>query len=323
MISRPLALLCILASCALADEAAPFSTRPPAHSPAENPHKPHLLWADQKRPYETNAWYANFGLGSGHELVNVYPYVLKAKDDEMKVMARQEIKTTTRKRYFQFSSDWAIGTLDTVSGKRLYTTDKLYVTVAYFTKNGRFDFHVVKGMGFVTAEYEGARPLLRAVNSKISYVYVDDSKTATPLGTTVDVNHKLHVKLGSEFWSIYFGTRTRVKVSSCKIVVDDEVYHGHVQLVHTSMSGTDEDEAYDRYAHQYVYRAYLHVDLNDKEGIYKFEYMTRGRGDRLLMFAQPHHEGILTKAIPAQGISNRTSLRGPLRGYEGKEWVIR
>ena len=40
------------------------------------------------------------------------------------------------------------------------------------------------------------------------------------------------------------------------------------------------------------------------------------------MFAQPHHEGILSGVTQASGISTRPSLRGPLRGYEGKEWVI-
>ena len=123
------------------------------HAKVENPHKPHVLWADQRRPYETNAWYANFGLGSGHELVNVYPYVLKAMDNEMHVMARQQVQSGPRTVYFNYASDWSIGSLDAVRGKRLFTTDKLYVTVAYFTDKGRFDFHVVKGMGFVTAEY--------------------------------------------------------------------------------------------------------------------------------------------------------------------------
>ena len=129
--------------------------------------------------------------------------------------------------------------------------------------------------------------------------------------------------MGNEFWSIYFGTPTRVRLSEWEIVVDTENYDGHVQLVHTSESGADEDEAYDRYSHLYVYRAYLHIDLNEDEGVYKFEYLTRGRGDHLLMFAQPHHEGILTVATPAKGISNRASLRGPLRGYEGDMWVIK
>ena len=183
-------------------------------------------------------------------------------DNEMQFMARQQVKTGSRTVYFKYASDWSIGTLDDVCGKRLYTTDKLYVTVAYFTKNnGRFDFHVVKGMGFVTADYQNARPLLRAKSGTISNVFVDDSTIETTMNSTVEVNNKIHVRMGNEFWSIYFGEPARVRISSSEIAVDSEEYTGYVQIVHTSESGTDEEEAYDRYAHQYVYRAYLQVDL--------------------------------------------------------------
>ena len=60
---------------------APLSSDAPLFATTDHPKPPSEYWGDNTFPYQTNAWFENFVLDGADQLVQSYPFAVKARED--------------------------------------------------------------------------------------------------------------------------------------------------------------------------------------------------------------------------------------------------
>ena len=72
-----------------------MSTDAPAFAPIEHPKPPSSYWGTNNGPYQTNAWFENFVLDGADQLVQAYPFSVKARDDGLSISIPNLVRKLT------------------------------------------------------------------------------------------------------------------------------------------------------------------------------------------------------------------------------------
>jgi len=127
------------------------------------------LWGNLSKPYPTHAFWENYVLGTGIDMMNAVtslPYITQATDYSLDLFYPYTSMATETQ--FQLGFDQIVGRLtvgasteDLTGGPSISSYDDLGVTLEFdLQSGGTMKSHVVQGSPYVSYEYENARPLI-------------------------------------------------------------------------------------------------------------------------------------------------------------------
>ncbi|KAF1812786.1 endo-1,3-beta-glucanase Engl1 [Eremomyces bilateralis CBS 781.70] len=262
---------------------------------------------DGDEPVETNKFYANFFLGSQSHGTWTHPYSLTWSNGGGPANSWGISVSHTERSQFSFEPSTPsryyispIGIQSFVfSAEELGSETKLRVRnpkqfsaeVELSVKEGDkalISLPVVQGMGFITANYHGAKPLFQ---SGVLF------RTLTRVGFVSEKNQtaKYRVRLeDGSTWLLYatpVGTEgiPPFELMDSKTIKGPENFDGFIQVAKNPLS-EESEKIYDLSAGVYAIGGTLTGSVDGGNGSYTIGWKKGGLVDRpLLMFALPHH----------------------------------
>ncbi|KAL6170096.1 endo-1 [Exserohilum turcicum] len=150
----------------------------------------------------------------------------------------------------------------------------------------KITFPVVQGMGFITAGYRNATPMIQTGGRGFA-----DMIGPITLGRTV--KYRLIEKTG-QCWVMYVNPVVNIGYDAAKFrrldqntILGPPGFKGTIQVAKNPL-GSEGEAIYDRASGAFVYEAKLTAVVSDSKGVYSFQYTKIGRCP-LLMFFLPHH----------------------------------
>lgn len=259
---------------------------------------------DEDVPTQTNKFYANFFLGSQSFPVWTHPYSLswtKGAGDSYGMAVSH-----TERRQFAFgpSADVPqyfispIGIQHMVlsaaelGGNTVLSVESLKEFSVYAnlapssTSRVIVSFPCVQGMGFVTAIYDRAQPIIT------SGVYFQTLDYIEPINGTT---HKYRIRLNDDSWWMLYVTpigslgKPPFILSSSSTITGPEGFTGMIQVA-KNPSGLEGEQIFDSSAGTYAINAAITGSVEGSSGSYTLSWAKGGILNRpLLMYALPHH----------------------------------
>ena len=183
-------------------------------------------------------------------------------------------------------------------------------------------FPVVQGMGFVSALYTSAMPLLQ---SNVSFTDLVESGTVNSRST-----YKWIIKLkDGSTWLVYItpnGSAERPPLVSkdSNTIAGPAGFTGLIQIAKNTAASCGE-AVYDHAAGTYAISASISASVKSKSGVYSFAWQRLGsQSQSLLIFAQPHHIQSMTPDTLATVtcVNMWTTTKGLSRGFIGDSWKL-
>ncbi|KAI6245234.1 putative endo-1,3(4)-beta-glucanase [Erysiphe necator] len=261
----------------------------------------------QKDPLQTNKFYASFFLGNQTARTWTHPYsVAWAKGEKnvsswgMSIMhldanAKVFDQSTNPPRYFLNP----LGILSIiVSSSELSSTTYLSIDSLTSTSANvnlhpnsnappQITFPLVQGMGFVTAIFHNATPILQ---STVLFRNITKSTTAPKSGVS-----KFKITLeDSNIWFLYAysssGAKLEFQSVSNQLLQATTKFDGILQIAKNPPSNVSAEKIYDTTCGAYATSVNLTGSVNGDSGSYTFSFIKGGMPNTTLaMFALPHH----------------------------------
>ncbi|KAJ3497073.1 hypothetical protein NLG97_g2173 [Lecanicillium saksenae] len=186
-------------------------------------------------------------------------------------------------------------------------------------------FPLVQGMAYITAEYNGATPLIQ---TGVFFRNVTRS-TQKP---KKDVTKYTFLLEDGTTWRVY-GYKTKgddldLQVLNNGVATSAKPFYGVVQVVKeaTTSDAGEEGELLDKSAGIYAKTVELSGRVDGVTGSYNFDFGRGGHTDgELLMFALPHHAQSFDKETSqrqAKGGSLLTTTKGKAVLVQGSKWTM-
>ncbi|KIW00212.1 uncharacterized protein PV09_08252 [Verruconis gallopava] len=183
-------------------------------------------------------------------------------------------------------------------------------------------FPVVQGMGFVSALYTNATPLLQSsvfFTDLIEIGDVDSGKT-----------HKWRIQLkDGTSWLLYitpdgsFG-RPSMVLKDSNTIIGPGSFTGLIQVAKNT-AGSCGERVYDGSAGTYATSLAVSASVDGATGNYSFIWRRAGSSDQqLLMFALPHHIDTMSPDTLNQStcVTLWTTTKGEARGLQADMWLL-
>ena len=322
----------------------PVDTAPPPAVLGSRPDHPvrRLGIRGQSSPLSTNKFYANFLLGSQNQGTWTHPYSLAWSRGHGSTsswgMAISHIDSSQR----VFGPDantnpvqYVINPIDVQSlvlsavelgSATTLTTDSLtdmsvnVNLLAYPGEEPVITFPLVQGMGFVTAVYNGATPILQ---SGVLFRSMTIATYSPQPGVT-----KYTIELvDGKTWLLYayssIGAQLEFTVVNSGLAQATSNFVGIIQIAKTT-SKTSED-LYDASCGVYAPTARLSATAQGTLGSYTLSFSKRGRRSApLLMFALPHHIASFddTTRSASTSIQLDTTTKGVATAVVADSWTL-
>jgi endo-1,3(4)-beta-glucanase len=321
----------------------PISTNaPPANIGRKEDHPAPRLGITKNGPIETNKFYGNFHLGNQTSPTYLHPYSvawprgqgapgtwgLAVSHVEPKQRVYGKTKPVTGAVSY-FINPVGIHSV-CLSAKELgpestLTTDSLTdfsVQVNLHPKAGAspaVQFPLVQGSGFITAIYNGARPVLE---TGVFYRSVTRVTTDPKPGVT---KYKLQLEDGTIWW-LYArhtsGSALDLEVANNGYAQAKGAFHGTIQVAKDPGDG---EKVYDQACGAYATGVKLVGSATDASGSYTFCFKKDGiKEATLVMFALPHHQSSFDGATKGKmaNVKLQTTTKGLANAVLADSWTM-
>ncbi|KAL6454120.1 ACF2 Endo-1 [Candida maltosa Xu316] len=179
------------------------------------------------------------------------------------------------------------------------------VTASLEKGNAKITIPIVQGMGFITAIYENAKPVIA------SQVGVHEFNKA---GGVINNVQKYTAKLFNQVvWSVYSTVDLTLKDPN-HIVANGP---GIIQIAR------GDSQHYDETAGCYIKSAELSASADGDQGQYKFTYHTEGqsKSGKTIVWALPHHQEVMVNVQPTDLVLD-SPTKGVMKAYVTNELVM-
>lgn len=300
-----------------------------------------------KEPLQTNKFYSNLFLGNQRDPVYTFPYSVSWVDGTgvsgshgMAVSHIEERQRQFGPPKFNVPASYYINPIGIqsmiISARELGQGTKLTLDSitsssirAHLSSNMSSEplisFPLIQGMAYITAEYNGAMPLVQ------TGVFFRNVTRATQKPKK-DVTRYSFVLEDGTTWRLY-GYKTKgddldLQVLNNGVALSAKPFYGVIQVVKeatTSDSG-EESKFLDQGAGIFPITMKLSGNVNGASGSYEFDYEKGGHPDgELLMFALPHHVQSFDKVTlgrQGKGVSLTTTTKGRATLVQGTKWTM-
>lgn len=182
--------------------------------------------------------------------------------------------------------------------------------------SSKITFPMVQGMGFVTAGYRNATPLIQTGGKG----FVD---FAGPFQMGKSAKYRIKDMDGRP-WIIYINPVPEVDYDSMRLIrLDSNTllappgFKGTIQVAKSPL-GAESEAMYDRTFATFACEAQVSAVVNDTRGVYSLHYTKVGNSP-LLMFALPHHVSSLDPSL--RGQVTKLKLRTTTKGMATAIWA--
>ncbi|KAM3453190.1 hypothetical protein MY3296_003953 [Beauveria thailandica] len=299
-----------------------------------------------KGPLQTNKFYSNMFLGNQRDPVFTYPYSVSWADGTgvsgsygltcSHIDEKQRVfgppKHNVSASYFINPigiHSMIISARELGKGTKL-TLDSMTASSvrAHLSSSSSSEplisFPLVQGMAYITAEYNGATPLLQ------TGVFFRDVKRSTQKPKK-NVTKYVFILEDGTTWRVY-GYKTKgddldLVVTNNGVVTSTKPFYGVLQVVKEATSSSDEEsKLLDQGAGIYPVTMNLSGGVQGAAGSYEFNFDKAGHAEgELLMFALPHHVQSFDAATSGQlakGVSLMTPTKGRATLVQGTKWTM-
>ncbi|KAK7736580.1 endo-1,3-beta glucanase [Cytospora paraplurivora] len=182
------------------------------------------------------------------------------------------------------------------------------------------EFPLVQGSGFITAEYEGATPIIQ---TGVFFLTVTKVNTEPRPGVT---KYKIKLNDGKD-WLLYAystsGSPLELQVVNNGLIRAKSAFTGTIQVAKDPGNG---EALYDAASGQYATGVSLSATARGMRGTYTFNFEKAGLVDApLLMFALPHHVQSFddtTAAAVKSGLQLQTTTKGIATAVVADTWTL-
>jgi endo-1,3(4)-beta-glucanase len=258
---------------------------------------------DQDVPIETNKFYANFFLGNQTNTVWTLPYALSwargyGNTYGMSVSHTERSQLAWGEgdvpRYFigPVGLQHIVFSAEELGEETALSTEKLTAFSAYANLSPKLgaepimSFPCVQGMGFVTALYNTAKPVLTSGTFFRTLKYVEQLNGIT---------YKYQIELEDDsHWLLYATPVASLgappfELKDSATIIGPEGFVGMIQVA-KNPSNTTGEASYDSTAGAYAVNATISGSVDGSAGSYTLSWAKDGvQNQTLLMFALPHH----------------------------------
>ncbi|KAL6707856.1 endo-1,3-beta glucanase [Coniothyrium glycines] len=278
-------------------------------------------------PIQTNKFYANFFLGSQGFPVWTHPFSLwwaKGTGGSYGIavghVERSRFAFDTRKPPQYFIAPIGIQHMalsaaelgsDTVLSVESLKAFSVYANLAPSASSRvLMSFPCVQGMGFVTAIYDRAQPIITSGVFFLSLKYAGRIDRAT---------YKYRIRLNDQSWWMLYATQVGSSgeipftLNSTSLITGPPGFTGMIQIT-KNPSGTEGEDVFDSSAGAYPINATITGSVDGSSGSYTMTWAKGGIRDRpLLMYALPHQRESFDEET-REGLKN-ISLVTTTKGY--------
>jgi endo-1,3(4)-beta-glucanase len=286
----------------------PLSTAPSSFSSQSHGLSPTGLWSDTSVPLPTNAWWQNMVLGGGTNTVNALPYLLQAHNDGLrfgfsgKVVEQNYIFT-------YFTENLSFGAVNGLPARQVTDYGPLHVRMSWGNGPGSMAASLVRGMAFVSAEYEALTPRLGTVHAITS---VNGGSASSP-----NTNTRFEVGLNNgQTWVIYASSSITLSVSGGALVASGP-FTGTLRAAVLQDGG--DSALLDAHAGRTPTGGSVSATATGDMGELTFNWESTGSGP-LLMMALPHHMDVLSSPTTVSLVRN--TMKGDMTGIVGNTWTM-
>lgn len=182
------------------------------------------------------------------------------------------------------------------------------------------EFPLVQGSGFITAEYDGATPIIQ---TGVFFLTVTKVNTEPRPGVT---KYKIKLNDGKD-WLLYAystsGSPLELQVANNGLIRANSTFTGTIQVAKDPGNG---EALYDAASGQYATGVSLSATARGMRGTYTFNFEKAGLVDApLLMYALPHHVQSFDEATAAavkSGLQLQTTTKGIATAVLSDTWTL-
>lgn len=322
---------------------APISTGlPPALFSRRGDHPAPRLGIQQSSPISTNKFYQNLFLGSQASITVTHPYSvtwvkgggttkswgLAVSHIEASQFAFGPTRANGASQYFINPigiQSLILSAAELGSGTTLTTTQATEFSVLAQLRSSAaaaptVQFPLVQGSGFITAQYNGATPVLQ---SSIFFASVTKVNVQPRTGVT---KYKITLNDGKN-WLLYAystsGAPLDLQVINNGLVRSTSPFVGTIQVAKDPGSA---EALYDAASGSYPTGVVLSGTTSGMQGQYSFSFVKGGlTGAPLLMYALPHHVQSFDSTTAAAVRSNvqlQTTTKGKATAVIADAWTM-
>lgn len=318
---------------------------PPAQVTQRSDHPvARLNIAGQTKKLETNKFYANLFLGTQADTVWTHPFsVAWAKGSgaagswglAISHIERSQLAWATDVPPEYFINPIGIQSMilsaAELGDNTTLTTDSLDAfsvnanLLASADTKPLITYPLVQGMGFVTAVYSSATPLMQSSVSFISLTYAGEVVANTTYLYRAGLND-------GTTWLIYVSTTqagypvNAFTLASAYNVAGAAGFTGYIQVTKVPLSGTtDAEKVYNASAGAYPVSLNISGSVDGTTGTYTLAWTKQGVSTQsLLMFALPHHQASLSDDTAAYmtDITLVTTTKGYAKAIQADSWTL-
>lgn len=341
MVIKPAMMRAATASSNIFD--APISTGlPPAFISRRGDHPVPRLGIQQASPISTNKFYQNFYLGSQASITVLHPYSvtwvkgggatqswgLAVSHIEASQFAFGPTRSNGASQYFINPigiQSLILSAAELGASTSLTTTQATEFSVLVQLRSSAaaeptVQFPLVQGSGFVTAQYNGATPILQ---SGIFFASVTKVNVQPRPGVT---KYKITLNDGKN-WLLYAystsGLPLDLQVINNGLVRSSSPFFGTIQIAKDPGSA---EALYDAACGQYATGVVLAGTTSGMRGEYTFNFLKGGlTGAPLLMYALPHHVQSFDSATAAavrSTVQLQTTTKGKATAVVADAWKM-
>lgn len=322
---------------------APISTGlPPALFSRRGDHPAPRLGIQQSSPISTNKFYQNLFLGSQASITVTHPYSvtwvkgggttqswgLAVSHIEASQFAFGPTQANGASQYFINPigiQSLILSAAELGSSTTLTTTQATEFSVLAQLRSSAaaaptIQFPLVQGSAFITAQYNGATPVLQ---SGIFFASVTKVNVQPRTGVT---KYKITLNDGKN-WLLYAysssGTPLDLQVTNNGLVRSRSPFVGTIQVAKDPGSA---EALYDAASGQYPTAVVLSGTTSGMQGQYSFSFVKGGlTGAPLLMYALPHHVqsfDATTAAAVRSNVQLQTTTKGKATAVVADAWTM-
>ncbi|KAL2266220.1 hypothetical protein VTJ83DRAFT_5572 [Remersonia thermophila] len=182
-------------------------------------------------------------------------------------------------------------------------------------------FPLVQGAGFITALYEGSRPL---VQSGVFFRSLTRVSAAPKAGV---VKYRLLLEDGTT-WFLYArhtsGSPLDLEVVNNGLARAKQPFSGTIQVAKAPIDPGGAERVYDRACGTYATGVKLSGSVDKSRGRYTFSFEKKGLGGDLVMFALPHHRASFDAPTRERmtGLRLQTTTKGIAVAVVADSWIM-
>ena len=306
-----------LGSCAMSDvrvlgAADLLGADPLATTPAPWPRRSHGLAPSdlldlEGPPYPTSTWWQNLVLGDGTLAVNAWPYILRAYPDGLSTGSPNKVAADTFVFTYQ-NDDLRLQATEPLTSRAVIAADDLSVTMAWEADEGRMTAPIVRGMPYVTTQYEDLTPQLTTTHALLT---LDGGAPTTPAtGTQFEITLN-----NGQTWRLYASSSLTLSGDGGGLSADAP-FTGTLRAA-LVQPGTE--AILDAHAGRIPWGGTVSATAEADVAEMVFTWDATGPGE-LLTMALPHHLPVLSGPTETALVHN--TIKGDMQGQVGDRWVL-